>query len=225
VAAALSAEYGIGVRHGCFCAHPLITTLLGMDDEESDAIRAGLRAGVDTAVPGAVRASMGLGTTVEDVDRLLDAVAALASSGLRWTYACSPDGTDSWPDPDPRPRPDLPFTLSGHVPRASAGSAASESSAASGSWAASAGSAGLVPARPSHAAPSQAAPSQAAPSQAAPSQAAPSQAAPSHAAPSQAAPSQAAPSHAVPSQAAPSQAAPSQAVPSPGRRRSLFSTI
>lgn len=29
LAAALSAEHGIGVRHGCFCAHPLVSRLLG----------------------------------------------------------------------------------------------------------------------------------------------------------------------------------------------------
>ena len=30
VASVLSAEYAIGVRHGCFCAHPYITHLLGV---------------------------------------------------------------------------------------------------------------------------------------------------------------------------------------------------
>ena len=30
VAARLSAEYGIGVRHGCFCAHPYLIRLLGL---------------------------------------------------------------------------------------------------------------------------------------------------------------------------------------------------
>lgn len=124
VAAALSAEHGIGVRHGCFCAHPLMTRLLGIGDAESDEIRAGLRAGRDTAVPGAVRASMGLGTTEADVDRMLDAVESVARGGLRWTYVSSPDGTDCWPDPDPRPRPELPFRLSAH---GASGSAATSS--------------------------------------------------------------------------------------------------
>ena len=32
LAAVLSAEHAIGVRHGCFCAHPLITHLLGLPD-------------------------------------------------------------------------------------------------------------------------------------------------------------------------------------------------
>ena len=30
VAARLSAEFGIGVRHGCFCAHPYLLRLLGV---------------------------------------------------------------------------------------------------------------------------------------------------------------------------------------------------
>ena len=33
VAARLSAEYAIGVRHGCFCAHPYLLRLLGLSSE------------------------------------------------------------------------------------------------------------------------------------------------------------------------------------------------
>lgn len=33
------------------------------------------------------------------------------STGPRWTYRCSPNGTDCRPDPDPRPRPVLPLDL------------------------------------------------------------------------------------------------------------------
>ena len=39
VAARLSAEYGIGVRHGCFCAHPYLMRLLHLSDEEIHAYR------------------------------------------------------------------------------------------------------------------------------------------------------------------------------------------
>ena len=38
VAARLSAEYGIGVRHGCFCAHPYLLRLLGLSDDDVDAL-------------------------------------------------------------------------------------------------------------------------------------------------------------------------------------------
>jgi selenocysteine lyase/cysteine desulfurase len=81
VAAYLSAEHGIGVRGGKFCAHPLLERL-GMSS-------------------GAVRASIGLGTSGEDVDLLIGALDRLLSSGPSWTYA-SVDGYIS-PDPDPRP--------------------------------------------------------------------------------------------------------------------------
>jgi selenocysteine lyase/cysteine desulfurase len=45
LAAILSAEHAIGVRHGCFCAHPLIARLLGVSDEVLDRLRAELDAG------------------------------------------------------------------------------------------------------------------------------------------------------------------------------------
>jgi selenocysteine lyase/cysteine desulfurase len=81
VAAYLSAEHGIGVRDGRFCAHPLLARL-----------------GVD----GAIRASIGLGTTTADVDRLVDAVTTLVERGPSWNYTRT-DG--QWtPVPETRPR-------------------------------------------------------------------------------------------------------------------------
>jgi selenocysteine lyase/cysteine desulfurase len=82
VAAYLSAEHGIGVRDGKFCAHPLLSRLAGTSDG------------------CAVRASLGLGTTVDDVDRLVDAVEWLVTDGPGWDYAVV-DGRWS-PVPDPR---------------------------------------------------------------------------------------------------------------------------
>ena len=63
VAGALSAEHAIGVRHGCFCAHPYITHLLGIDAMAADSVRSSLRRGERAGIPGAVRASFGIGTT------------------------------------------------------------------------------------------------------------------------------------------------------------------
>ena len=63
VAARLSTGYGIGVRDGLFCAHPLTRDLLA-------------RTPVATAGT-AVRASLGLGTTAADVERLLHALAEI----------------------------------------------------------------------------------------------------------------------------------------------------
>jgi selenocysteine lyase/cysteine desulfurase len=67
VSAHLAGRYGIGVRDGLFCAHPLVHRLL---DEASARLERPLG---DTAV----RASLGLGTTTEHVDRLLTGLADL----------------------------------------------------------------------------------------------------------------------------------------------------
>ena len=79
VAARLSAEFGIAVRHGCFCAHPYVVRLLGMEQADVDAYRRDVLAGDHRGIPGAVRASAGLGSSGADVDALIGAVARLAA--------------------------------------------------------------------------------------------------------------------------------------------------
>ncbi|KQX07529.1 MULTISPECIES: aminotransferase class V-fold PLP-dependent enzyme [unclassified Leifsonia] len=84
VAAYLSAEHGIGVRDGRFCAHPLLARL-----------------GVDGP---ALRASFGVGSTDADIDALLGALTLFLASGPAWRYEYV-DG--QWtPVDDARPRPD-----------------------------------------------------------------------------------------------------------------------
>ncbi|MFD1539082.1 aminotransferase class V-fold PLP-dependent enzyme [Nonomuraea guangzhouensis] len=68
VAEVLSGEYGIGVRDGKFCAHPFVRHLLGTAD-----------GGCEDDTASAVRASIGIGTTEEHVDRLVDALRDLAA--------------------------------------------------------------------------------------------------------------------------------------------------
>jgi len=79
VAARLSAEQGIGVRHGCFCAHPYLMRLLGLSPAEIAAYRRSVRADGRRHLPGAVRASAGINTTADDIERFLGAVAAIAA--------------------------------------------------------------------------------------------------------------------------------------------------
>ncbi|WP_158369954.1 aminotransferase class V-fold PLP-dependent enzyme [Cellulosimicrobium cellulans] len=83
VAAYLSAEHGIGVRDGRFCAHPLLA-----------------RVGV---TGGAIRASVGVGTTTETVDRLLAGLRAYVGEGPAAAYDVV-DGCWTVAD-DNRPRP------------------------------------------------------------------------------------------------------------------------
>lgn len=74
VAAYLSAEHGIGVRDGRFCAHRLLAEL---------------------GLPGgALRASLGAGSSAADVDRLLFALHELVAGRAHGDYARADDG--SW---------------------------------------------------------------------------------------------------------------------------------
>ena len=82
-AAILSAEYGIGVRHGCFCAHPLMATLLRVDAAQEAESRDAPAVVGATVLPGAVRASVGPGRTEQDGDRLAEAVTEIAARGAR----------------------------------------------------------------------------------------------------------------------------------------------
>ncbi|TGJ96319.1 cysteine desulfurase, partial [Actinotalea fermentans ATCC 43279 = JCM 9966 = DSM 3133] len=81
VAAYLSAEHGIGVRDGRFCAHPLLARL-------------GFPA-------GAIRASIGVGTTGEEIERLITALRTWVSEGAKARYEVV-DGCWVVSD-DPRP--------------------------------------------------------------------------------------------------------------------------
>ncbi|QES50495.1 cysteine desulfurase [Streptomyces venezuelae] len=84
-AAALSAEYGIGVRDGLFCAHPLVRTLLGSEPQAQG------ECGAPEAAPGerslnAIRVSFGAGTPDEHVERFVAAVRELVAEGAKWQY-------------------------------------------------------------------------------------------------------------------------------------------
>jgi selenocysteine lyase/cysteine desulfurase len=114
LAAVLSAEHGIGLRHGCFCAHPLMVRLLRVADDEVDRLLAETRAGRARRLPGAVRMSIGLGTTPAEIDALADALRTIATDGPQWTYAVNRDTHEYEPDPDPRPLPSLSMRMVEH---------------------------------------------------------------------------------------------------------------
>ena len=99
VAARLSAEWGIGVRHGCFCAHPYLLRLLGLGRDAVAEARRQVLGGDRRHIPGAVRASAGLGTADADVDALLAAVAEIAAGGPPPVpYAQDPVSGDYFPE-------------------------------------------------------------------------------------------------------------------------------
>ena len=92
VAAALSHEWGIAVRHGCFCAHPYMIHLLHMSKAEVGAVVDEVTTGRRKAMPGAVRASLAPYNTEVEVDRFLEAVRELASGNIRAQYTQTVDG-------------------------------------------------------------------------------------------------------------------------------------
>jgi cysteine desulfurase/selenocysteine lyase len=103
VAARLSAEWGIGVRHGCFCAHPYLLRLLGVSAQGMAEARAAVLRGDRRGIPGAVRASCGLGTSSDDVDALLDALRNIAEGGPAPANYVQDDITgDFWPEGEAR---------------------------------------------------------------------------------------------------------------------------
>jgi cysteine desulfurase/selenocysteine lyase len=84
--AILGCEFGIGVRNGCFCAHPYLLKLLGLTDKEAQSVRRRILANDRSDMPGLVRASFGLYNTVEEVDRLVDALTRITKGKYRGKY-------------------------------------------------------------------------------------------------------------------------------------------
>jgi selenocysteine lyase/cysteine desulfurase len=101
LAARLSAEHAIGVRHGCFCAHPYLLRLLGLSSDAVTDYQDAVRRGDRRRIPGAVRASAGLSTTTADVDALVGAVAAIAAGDeSAFVYDQDEHTGDFWPRTD-----------------------------------------------------------------------------------------------------------------------------
>lgn len=86
VAAIVGYEAGVGVRSGCFCAHPYVVHLLDLSPEETASWREKVLEGDKSHMPGMVRASFGCYNNREDVDRLVDALMMIAKGDQRGRY-------------------------------------------------------------------------------------------------------------------------------------------
>jgi selenocysteine lyase/cysteine desulfurase len=85
-AAVLGYEFGIGVRSGCFCAHPYILHLLGLTPDEARRVRERMLSGDKSDMPGLIRASFGLYNTLEDIDALVEALSCIVQGKYRGNY-------------------------------------------------------------------------------------------------------------------------------------------
>jgi selenocysteine lyase/cysteine desulfurase len=92
VASILGYEGGIGVRHGCFCAHPYVVHLLGLSPTATALWRTQMARGDKSNMPGLVRASFGCYNTTADVDRLADMLERITRRDYRGTYRQLPSG-------------------------------------------------------------------------------------------------------------------------------------
>ncbi|HEX6722966.1 MAG TPA: aminotransferase class V-fold PLP-dependent enzyme [Burkholderiaceae bacterium] len=86
VAAILSTEFAIGVRNGCFCAHPYLMHLLGLSAAEAAEVRKDIVNGDGRAMPGMVRISFGLYNTIADVDAFADALELIVRGEFAGVY-------------------------------------------------------------------------------------------------------------------------------------------
>ena len=84
VAAILGYEGGIGVRNGCFCAHPYVVHLLALDPTEQQAWQQEILAGDKSRMPGMVRVSLGCHNTRADIDHLVEMLHRI----VRGEYEC-----------------------------------------------------------------------------------------------------------------------------------------
>jgi cysteine desulfurase / selenocysteine lyase len=86
VAAILGAEGGIGVRNGCFCAHPYVKELLRLSPEEDRILTAEVLGGDKSRLPGMVRASLGCYNTEEDIDALVEMLERVTRGEYKGKY-------------------------------------------------------------------------------------------------------------------------------------------
>jgi len=85
-AAILSTEYGIGVRSGCFCAHPYVTGLLDLPSEDIEKFRGEVIAGDRSHMPGVIRISFGMYNTKEEIDVLASALEQIVKGNYYQNY-------------------------------------------------------------------------------------------------------------------------------------------
>jgi selenocysteine lyase/cysteine desulfurase len=93
VAAILGYEHGIGVRSGCFCAHPYVGHLLGFDRATALAWFERVGRGDKRDSPGLVRISFGCYSDTGDVDRVVRGLEQIVAERIAGDYDCDDDGS------------------------------------------------------------------------------------------------------------------------------------
>ena len=87
VAAVLGYEHAVGVRSGCFCAHPYVTHLLGLDAAAVRAWAQRVHHGDKRGAPGMVRISLGCYNDTTDIERAVEALERIAAGDIAGAYS------------------------------------------------------------------------------------------------------------------------------------------
>jgi cysteine desulfurase/selenocysteine lyase len=97
VAAVLSFEGAIGVRNGCFCAHPYILRLMNVSGEEALRHQKDILDGTRVGLPGLVRISFGCYNNLAEVDHAVEVLARVAAGDVAGDYEQDPLSGAYWP--------------------------------------------------------------------------------------------------------------------------------
>jgi cysteine desulfurase/selenocysteine lyase len=97
LAAVAGFECGVGVRNGCFCAHPYVVELLHLRESEVSSWREQFLRGDKSRMPGMVRMSFGCYSNREDVDRLIEAIHMIRNRDYIGDYHQIPETGEFFP--------------------------------------------------------------------------------------------------------------------------------
>lgn len=90
VASILSYEGAIGVRNGCFCAHPYVKNLLNVPADEEAKLIDEISTGNKSNLPGMVRASFGCYNNEADIDRFVEMLERIVKNDYKGEYTINP---------------------------------------------------------------------------------------------------------------------------------------
>jgi cysteine desulfurase/selenocysteine lyase len=86
VASILGHEFGIGVRNGCFCAHPLILHLLDFSEAKAKEFMKETLTGNNANRPGLIRMSFGIYNVKEEIDIFIEALHKITAGEFFGDY-------------------------------------------------------------------------------------------------------------------------------------------
>jgi cysteine desulfurase / selenocysteine lyase len=98
VAAILSAEHGIAVRSGSFCAQPYLRHVLELEDADLSCESSPAQNSDRLGMAGLVRVSFGIYNTLTEIDVLADALQAIARGAYHGRYIQDLATGDIWPE-------------------------------------------------------------------------------------------------------------------------------